>query len=291
MEPIGNFYKSVDLDIEEASRLVSNLENYQRYEFDEEELSYDEKKQFDELLLHDYINKVILKIQFVLEYYELKEFLDSFNQKIAKYKGNYNQFDLIPYIDIFVNPVIGLLRDYVNAIACIIPDTEKGEPKNEIELSLLENFLKGTPKLIKDNNIIPSSEADVKRIVYNTLIHVFPDTIKEFPIPQEVTHYKPDFGVRHLKCGIEYKFVDSDEECKKFLGGIYEDMMAYEGTEDWTYFIAIIYMTDNYITQAQVDSQILSSKAKKNWKVFLVFGKGDREKVAVPKKARRSKSK
>lgn len=278
---IENFLKSIDSDLSEARVLVSNLEGYQWGSYNKNELGYSEKKDFDELVLENYIKKSILKVQFILEYLKLESFLKDFNIQISEFNNKLIQFENIPYIGILINPIISLIQDFVDAITCILPNTELEDKKVTQDIELLERILIGTPKLIKDRGVIPNKEADVQREVYNTLIHVFPDTLREFQIPKELSNYKPDIGIRSLKCAIEYKFVDNDSECKKFIGGIYEDMMAYEGSNDWQSFYAIIYMTDNFITQAQVDSQLKISKVKENWKVFLVFGKGERKRKTI----------
>lgn len=55
--------------------------------------------------------------------------------------------------------------------------------------------------------------------------------------------------------------------------------MGYDGTQDWTTFFAVIYMTDNFFTQDQIEAEFKLSKAKKCWKPILVYGKGERKKV------------
>lgn len=281
---IENFLKNIESDLSEAMGLVSNLEDYQWGYYDEKKLIFNEKKKFDEIVLEDYIKKSILKVQFILEHLKLNSLLEDFNTQINGFDNKLIQFEHIPYVGVLVNPVVGVIQNYVDAITCILPNTQLEDKKVIEDIELLERILKGTSKLIKDRGMIPEKEADVQKEVYNTLIHVFPDTLREFQIPKELTNYKPDIGVRSLKCAIEYKFVDNETECKKFIGGIYEDMMAYEGSKDWVNFYAIIYMTDNFTTQAQVDSQLKTSKSKENWKVFLLFGKGERKRKTTANK-------
>jgi hypothetical protein len=61
--------------------------------------------------------------------------------------------------------------------------------------------------------------------------------------------------VRSLKAAVEYKFVTSEQEARSALGQIYEDIYGYAGSADWTRFCAVIYMTDAFLTQAQVDAE------------------------------------
>jgi hypothetical protein len=49
-------------------------------------------------------------------------------------------------------------------------------------------------------------------------------------------------------------------------------------------------MTDNFATQDQVEADFKRSKAKKNWKPILVFGKGGRKKISARIKTTRKKN-
>lgn len=131
--------------------------------------------------------------------------------------------------------------------------------------------------MLSDRKIEPSNEAEVRAEVYKTMIHVFPDTVKEIPITKVSKTYKPDIGVKRLKSAIEYKFVDSEEEAKTAIGGIFEDIQGYEGSDDWTTFYAVIYMTDNFLTQDQVKAEFKLSKVPHHWKPLVVYGKGKRK--------------
>lgn len=152
------------------------------------------------------------------------------------------------------------------------------EEKVEKELVILERILKGTPKILLDNDIEPKNEGIVQKCLYNYLIHIFPDTVREIPIPKIAKTYKPDFGIRTLRVAIEYKFVDSESEAKKFCGEIFEDVLAYEGSNDWNLFYAVIYMTNSYMTQDQLEMEFQISKIPSNWKPLIVYGNGGRVK-------------
>lgn len=148
----------------------------------------------------------------------------------------------------------------------------------EEKKSQLERILINTPKIVKDREIEPKNETAVKKFVYELLIHTFPDTVKEISIAKETKTYKPDLGVRSLKCAVEYKFADSEQEVKTAIGGIYEDMKGYHGSNDWTFFYAVIYMTDAFFTTEQILSELSIDSSTQNWKPILVFGKGQRKK-------------
>jgi YD repeat-containing protein len=82
-------------------------------------------------------------------------------------------------------------------------------------------------------------------------------------------------GVKSLKAAAEYKFADSEDEVKKAVGGLYEDMHGYE-CEDWKIFYAVIYMTDAFFTQDQIIAEFKSTGVHENWKPLLVVGRGSR---------------
>lgn len=77
---------------------------------------------------------------------------------------------------------------------------------------------------------------------------------------------------------MEYKFVDSAEEAKTVIGGVFEDIQGYAGSEDWKFFYAVIYMTDNYLTIDQVHAEFELSQVPHNWMPIVIFGKGKRKK-------------
>ena len=201
----------------------------------------------------------------------MERLLIQFNEEICKYKNDYLRIAIIPYIGVLYNPVISLLQKYVDTIVCMLPIKKKEE-----KLILLERILKATPKILRDRCITPENEHHVHEELYKTLVYVFPDTIKHPQIQRELRCYKPDIGIRCIKCAIELKYVSSEKEARTFIGEIYEDMVAYDGTEDWKIFYAVIYMTESFITQEQLDSQLGNANSKNNWKVILVNGTGNR---------------
>ena len=272
------FVENLDLQIREARKIIDNIEHMTYYS----DMS-SEEYEFNYLKLNGEIYELHLKIIFALEYLGLTTLLEKFIEEFDKYKENITILKMVPYIEILHSPAVSLIWQFKNVINCQFEDPKIKNDKNEYDLSILERLLRGSAKIITDRKVLPKNEADVRREIYNTLIHVFPDTIREIPIPKISKTYKPDIGIKHLKCAIEYKFVNSETEAKSCIGGIFEDMMGYEGTDDWRTFFAVIYMTDNFLTQDQLESEFRLSKAKKNWKPILVFGKGERKKLPPTK--------
>lgn len=273
-----HFRDNIEEDLREARNLVSSLSEYFNYPHSAKEFYFDEKKDFDETTLQFYIDRAILKLKFALEYLQLDNLHKDLIAGLSKYQTYHDEFEHISYVGVFTNPVVDIIQMYVDAICSQLDPAETVKSKIEEENSLLERILLGTPKLISDSKIKPSNEAEIRNIVYKLLIHVFPDTVREIPISKISKVYKPDIGVRKLKAAIEYKFADSLSELKTCIGGIYEDVKGYAGSEDWTTFYAVIYQTDHFLTQSQVEEEFRLSGVEHNWKPILVYGKGARVK-------------
>jgi hypothetical protein len=259
-----HFRNNIEGDLREARGLVSNLSEYLNYPYGSEEFYFNEKKDFDEVTLQFYIDRAILKLKFALEHLQLDKLHKDFISALSKYKTYHDEFEHISYVGVFTNPVVGIIQMYVDAVCSQLDPAVITKSKIEEENSLLERILMGTPKLISDSKIEPSNEAEIRNMV------------REIPISKISKVYKPDIGIRKLKTAIEYKFADSLDEVKKSIGGIFEDIQGYAGSEDWTTFYAVIYQTDHFLTQSQVEEEFKLSGVEHNWKPILVYGKGAR---------------
>lgn len=273
------FYKNLQKDFLEANRLVMDIERieWDRMHYSEQEPEFEQQNDLKEDILVETLELIKLKIDFAYEYLGLAKMPDRLASELKKYDGKYAQLEYIHYVDVFFSPVVSILNRHLNALTSHVKIESESEYESTNSIMLLEQILRGTPKMLSDRKIEPTNEAEVRNEVYKTLIHVFPDTVREIPIAKISKTYKPDIGVRRLKSAIEYKFVSSATEAKTALGGIFEDINGYEGSLDWTTFYAVIYMTDNFVTQDQVEAEFKLSKVPHHWKPIVVFGKGKRE--------------
>ncbi len=281
------FYNNLQKDFTDANRLISDIEreNWGRMQYSGNvEDDYDEELEFNKERLVETLEVIKLKIDFAHEYLSLTKMSEKLEKELKKYEGKFGELDYIPFVDVFYSPVKWVLTRHLNALTSHVKLENESEFENTNSFILLEQILRGTPKMLTDRNIEPSNEAQVRNEVYNTLIHVFPDTIRELPIAKISKVYKPDIGIKRLKSAVEYKFVDSETEAKTAIGGIFEDINGYEGSEDWTTFYAVIYMTDNFLTQDQIEAEFKLSKVPHHWKPIVVFGKGQRLKKIRTKK-------
>ncbi len=238
---------------------------------------HDEDVDLAEELLRDALLDIKVKIAFALELLELNSMYGDFQNGFKTFEEKLTELYMVPAIgDLSSRPLEYLLR-YKSALD-LLADKEDDEARTVSEgRDRLERILIASPKILRDRGIEPKSEAQVRKAIYEVLIYVFPDTVREIPIPKVAKTYKPDIGVRSLKTAIEYKFADTEKEVKTCLDGIYEDMHGYAGSEDWTFFYAVIYMTDSFFTQEQIIAEFELSEATANWKPLLVTGRGARE--------------
>lgn len=239
---------------------------------------YDEEHDMTQLEFESQLQKLYVAISLLLESLGLSSLLAQFQQDYAKFNGKLTDLDMLPYIGEFHSEVLGLFWRYHSSLSALLGEEA---PYDEERRKQFESILINTPKIIKDRGIDPSKEAEVRKCVFDLLIHVFADTVREIPIVQVTKTYKPDIGIKSLKMAAEYKFADSDEEVKKAVGGFYEDMRGYAGSEDWKQFYAVIYMTDAFFTQEQIMAEFKHTAADKNWRPILVVGKGQRKRRAA----------
>lgn len=275
------FYNNLQKDFLDANSLISEIEESEwneMYSDGQERDYYDEGKEFNQDRLTETLELINLKLEFAHEFLGLTKMADKLTAELEKYKGKFGQLEFIPLVDVFYSPVKWIFQRHLNALTSHVKIQSESEYENTNSKMLLEQILRGTPKMLTDREIEPSNEAEVRNEVYKILIHVFPDTVREIPIAKVSKTYKPDIGIKRLKSAIEYKFVDSANEAKVAIGGIFEDIQGYEGSEDWTTFYVVIYMTDNFMTQDQVEAEFALSKVPHHWKPMVVFGKGKRKK-------------
>ncbi len=268
-----NFKKNVEKNLDDARGIAEKISNY---------IDFIENEEDNDLLIFDKktfqynIETAILKIKSALEFLKLSKLFDDFEIKLQAFKGKYDITEYIPYIEVLTNPVIDLLQNYVDIICIQIDFDEIENSKQREQIILLERVLRGTPKIITDHDLDPKNETMIKSEVYKHLIHIFPDTIKDLNIFKTLKTYKPDLGIRRLKIAIEYKFADSLQELKTSIDGIYTDLIGYDGSEEWTTFYSVIYLTDHFMTEDQILQDLNFDKLKHNWKLILVHGRGAR---------------
>ena len=116
-------------------------------------------------------------------------------------------------------------------------------------------MLRQLPNYIENCCKRPMREKDVQDDLHPVLRLAFPDVIREPAVPQQTKTYHPDFGIASLGIAVEVKFVEDKVKAALAIGGLYEDMLGYAGSE-YSSFVALVYMTRNFLTQDQVDTEL-----------------------------------
>ncbi|OIR12675.1 hypothetical protein GALL_57420 [mine drainage metagenome] len=282
----AQFYNTIQKDLAEASRFKNEIEReyWGQMYFSGEDLEYDEQLEFNKEMLIETFEAIKLKFDLAYEYLSLTRMSEKLETELKKYKGKFADLEYFSYVDIFYSPVEVIFLRHLNALTSHVKLENENEYETINSFFLLERILRGTSKMLSDRKIEPANETEVKNEVYKTLIHVFPDTVREIPIAKVSKTYKPDIGIKRLKSAIEYKFASSAEETKTAIGGIFEDINGYEGSKDWTTFYSVIYMTDSFMTQDQVEAEFKLSNVPHHWKPIVVYGHGKRVKATKKRK-------
>ena len=130
--------------------------------------------------------------------------------------------------------------------------------------------------------VVPTKEHDVQSELHLALLAAFPDVVREPSVAQQTKVYKPDFGIASIATAIEAKFLDDPKDVGTILGGIYEDMKGYAGSE-WEAFLAVIYQTGAHVTQAVVNAEAQKVGTPKAWRIELVTGASASRPPKAPK--------
>lgn len=277
---IIKFHEKIQIDFAEVQLRINELERgeFNRIHSSNPVYALDEMELLSKDSLKHYLLLAKLKIQFAYEFLGLNNMLEELDRELLPFKDKYGEIEYFHMVDVFYSPIATILKRHLEAITSF----KEVEPQDDVydetfKSKLLERVLSSTGKIILDREIIPSNESMVQKAVYDVLIHIFPDTIKEFSIPKVSKNYVPDIGIKSLKTAIEYKFIDNKNDVKKAIGGVYEDILGYEGTLDWNTFYAVFYMTKPFLTLEQIKAEFQDSKAPIHWKPILVIGDGERK--------------
>lgn len=87
------------------------------------------------------------------------------------------------------------LSRYVSMLDSMFPAPIAKKDDADWRVTLLEQLLRHTPKILHDRNIKPGKEAPVYKAVGDVLSLVFPDFTPSVNLPKPLKTYKPDFGI------------------------------------------------------------------------------------------------
>jgi len=230
------------------------------------------------------IERIHISLCLMFESLGYVRLLEDFKLGFKKFEGKETNLQMLPYVGEHHSDVLGYLWTHHRTISALF-DVDTQESDDLQQRARFESILQNTAKIVFDRDVKPNSEAQVRKCVYDVLIHIFPDTVREIPIAQVTKTYKPDIGIRSLKAAAEYKYAVTEEEAKKVIGGFYEDMKGYAGSDDWQHFYAVVYMTKPFFTLQQIQAEFAHVGVGKNWMPILVHGDGTRRDPKAPGKS------
>jgi len=269
--------KDIEAQINEGWASVRNLESINMaYGFGHDS---DEELEYEEEVFKSKIEHLRISLSLLLEIMGKQSFLINFLHDLESFKGKETVIRSVPFTAEPHSDVLGLFWSYFRPISLLFSETDVSGSDEVRQRERFASILQNTDKIVHDRGIEPKNEAEVRKCVYDLLIHVFPDTVREIPIAQVTKTYKPDIGVRSLRAAAEYKYATTEQEAKKVIGGFYEDMKGYGGSEDWKFFYAVVYMTKPFFTIQQIQAEF-DAVGVEHWTPIIVHGNGTRGKTS-----------
>ncbi len=269
-----NLVADIASQLADGWKSVRTLESLS-YAYDQSD-SWEEEQEYELQAFASIVKRIYISLSLLLESMGNTELLKEFRCGYNEFKGKEANIRSIPFTHEPHSDALSYLWSYHRTISSLFNEDAKESDESQ-QRSRFAAILQNTPKIVNDRGIEPENEADVRQCVYDLLIHVFPDTVREIPIAQVTKTYKPDIGVRSLKTAAEYKYATTQDEAKKVIGGFYEDMRGYAGSEDWKFFYAVVYMSQPFFTVQQIQAEFDLVGVNKNWVPILVHGFGSRK--------------
>lgn len=149
-----------------------------------------------------------------------------------------------------------------------------GEEEEDLTgLDFLENILQNTAVIIREQNIVPTSESQVYKAVKIVCQATFPDA--KFPtesFQQTARCYKPDILIPTLRCAVEYKYATTENRLVTTIDEILIDVQGYSGNNSYINFYAVFYATSGVMSELRFQQIWLEKQFPDNWKGILVHG-------------------
>lgn len=174
--------------------------------------------------------------------------------------------------DLYSDPLIHISETFeaLSAMVRTSADQDTGG------LALLERLLTQTPYMLADRAIVPTSEADIRKPIYDILKMVFPGARREIPVSHLFKTYRADLGVPSLKALVEVKYALTEAELRSELDGIYADIKGYAGDPQWTRFFALFYTATPVAAPERMLEEFRLSRVDMDWTPIIVHGVGSR---------------
>lgn len=266
---------TLDHTLHDAHQVLSRIDDIEtKYSSVLEAIEDDEDLYREQQMLEYFVKKALREVRILCERLGLVQLLAAFQAECAalgdKYGGHERDDDEFESH----SPHLRLAYGYMRSIQGLLDPTHLGG------LDVFRTILENSAQIIAEAGLKPQNEAKVRAAIVKVLKYGFRQVEKEIKTPKEFKTYQIDLGIRSLRAAAEYKFIDSEADAKAAMDGIYADMHGYGGTQDWSYFFAVLYQTKPFITQSKTDQEMQIVRADRSWTAILVTGPGGRAKRA-----------
>jgi len=230
---------------------------------------YEGRFSADEELTKAYFESCIMTILCLLDHGKLVSLKARFQNAIAK--KNNCPWDMIGEPDEGYFYFVSLFHKYLEVLGEYfeLSLTKSGTKK-------LENFLRKTPMILKDINVIPRNEPEMNRHMLHIIQYFFDDATGNYKIPKGFQNFTPDIVIRSLKTLVEFKLAKEKKHLKQLIRGIYEDTIGYSDPYGLKFYYSVFYMKEHYMTENQIKTYIVDMPAyqgpNNKWTPIVVIG-------------------
>jgi len=136
------------------------------------------------------------RLLLLIELLGLPLFHASYADSFSKFEGKLDDVGHVPESpdDIYSDPLIVICQTF-DALKDM---AGQAHDSDAVTRDLLERLLRQTPYILADRGIVPTSEAGVRRPLFDVLKTVFPDCRREIPVSHLFKTYKRTWGC--LRC-------------------------------------------------------------------------------------------
>lgn len=255
------------------------------YQDDDGDYHDGEQYESEKGYLGSLLQQANLRMLLLIERAGLPLFRSTYVEAMRPFDGKFDVVEHSPHDpeDLYSDPLI-LLDQTFEALSAIV----RGARDRELSaLALFESILRQAPYILTDREIVPTSEAEVRRPLFDVLKAVFPDCQREIPVPHIFKLYRADLGVRSIKALAEIKYAIDEKELRTQIGGIYEDMKGYAGDPQWSQFFAVFYTATPVAAPERIEEEFRLSRVDYGWVPIIVHGTGTRR-LPAPRVANKS---
>lgn len=274
--------------VDDAFRCLNDLDVYYFSESGEQDDLAEETLAFERYELH--VDQAYRSLGVALEAFGLTDMLRRFT---AEWPGNGNiRASITPIyeFDTLESKHFRVVSDTYESLLALsggdLTDNagKKHENRKREMIRLLEERLRLIPHYLEELGVQPTSEPEVHAPVRAWLSTEYTEDFEDKPkIARPIKAFEPDFGFYDLQVAIELKYVDSKEEVKRALGGVFEDVSGYRPGHYKT-FITVIYQTKAFTNDKRFQAE-LNRSGIADWRAIVVTGSGARTKKKEEKQA------